>query len=312
MKYILGALGFAALAYLGLLALANFDALDDGARYLHAAATYAVAPAQPLDARGAFGFCAQFAELDNAARARFIADFLDARGIAYQRLPIDGSGFDNFFVPFAAAGPFTIFSAHYDKFFDDAAYQGASDNAAAVCMLLVAADELRKIKPARPTALLFTGQEESGLGGATAFYEYATQNNTRVAEVINFDSLGRGGLAARASSERSGLVFTLPLVGEFVYDGRQALKASPYNQPDAALIARLRRVEPITVFDRMTANSDGTFFQANGWNAVNISSDDMYYLERTWHTYADRIELLSQDNLERALKLVIQYARQER
>ncbi|RIK17624.1 MAG: hypothetical protein DCC52_16690, partial [Chloroflexi bacterium] len=209
-----------------LFGLANVNSLDDGIRYLQAALNYTPTPAQPLDSRGKFGFCESFMALRNAARAQFIVNYLDARGIAYQRLPIGDTGFDNIWVPFAAQGPFTIFSAHYDKFFDDPLYQGASDNSAAVCILLVAAQALNQETPPRPVAILFTGEEEAGLVGAQAFYEYATQNNVRVSEVINLDSMGRGGLAARASGEHSGFVFAIPFSGEFVYDGRNLARAS--------------------------------------------------------------------------------------
>jgi Zn-dependent M28 family amino/carboxypeptidase len=178
-------------------------------------------------------------------------------------------------------------------------------------MLLVAADELHKNPPARPIAILFTGQEEVGLVGAKAFYEYAVQNDFQVGEVLNFDNIGRGGLAARASGERSGYVFTLPLLGEYVYNGRTVAQASAYRQPDSTLLERIRRRVPFAFFDRMVAKSDGTYWQDHGWNAVNISSDDMYYLDETWHTFGDRIELLDQRNLDRALKLVRDYATRE-
>lgn len=311
MKRFLVGVGIFVVACTGLFAAANFNSLDDGIRYLRAMRDYTTAPLQSLDEHGKFGFCRQFVTLRNAQRAQFIANFLDARGIEYQRLPIGNLGFDNFFVPFAAQGPFTIFSAHYDKVFDDPEYQGASDNSAAVCMLLVAANELHKQNSGHPAAILFTGQEEVGLLGAKAFYDYAAQNNLGVADVVNFDNIGRGGLAVRSSGERSGYVFAIPLLGEFVYDGRQLTNASSYRQPDAELVRRLQRWVPLTVFDRMVAKSDGMLFQDNGWNATTITSDDIYYLEQTWHTYGDRVELLAQDNLELALDLVEQYAREE-
>ncbi|MCC7162574.1 MAG: hypothetical protein IT331_08775 [Anaerolineae bacterium] len=37
-------------------------------------------------------------------------------------------------------------------------------------------------------------------------------------------------------------------------------------------------------------------------------SDDIYYLDETWHTYADRVELLDQTNFERAIELIVGYA----
>lgn len=311
MKRVFNWSGIVALGVVALLIGLNLNSLDDGIRYLQAMFAYAPTPAQPLDPKGRFGFCEQFVTLRNAQRAQFIANYLDARGIAYQRLPIYATKFDNILVPFAAQGPYTIFSAHYDKIFDDPDYHGASDNSAAVCMLLVAAEELNRSQPSHPVAILFTGQEEIGLVGARAFYEFATQNSLQVASVLNFDSTGRAGLAARASGERSGYVFTIPLLGEYVYDGRTVLPASPYRQPDARLLEQLRRVAPLTHYDRMVASSDGTYWQERGWNAVNLTSDNIYYLDETWHTYGDRVELLEQGNLERALELALGFARQE-
>lgn len=296
-------------AFLFLL-VANANSLDDGILYLRDMLAYSETPAQPLNESGRFGFCKQFVSLRNAQRARFIENFLDARGIPFQRIPIYNAKFDNIFVPFSQQGPYTIYSAHYDKFFDEPEYQGASDNSAAVCMLLVVADELNKQHPKKPIALLFTGEEESGLVGAKAFYEDATKNNLQVAEVLNFDSMGRAGLAARASGERSGFVFTIPLLGEFVYDGREIEPASTYRQPNSKLLAQLSRLVPITILDRMVAKSDGTYFQEQGWNAVNFTSDDMYYLNETWHTYQDRVELWDESNFQRVVDLMLGYARE--
>jgi hypothetical protein len=279
--------------------------------YLQDMFAYSETPAQPLRQDGRFGFCHQFVTLRNAQRAQFIENYLDARGIAFQRLPIDETNFDNIFVPFAEQGPYTLYTAHYDKFFNEPDYHGASDNSAAVCMLLVAAEELNKQHPNKPVAILFTGEEEHGLVGAKAFFKYATQNNLQIAEVLNFDSMGRAGIAARAAGAKSGFVFTIPLLGEYVYDGREFAPASSYRQPDAALLGRLNRIVPIAHFDRMVANSDGTYWQTQGWNAINFSSDDIYYLDETWHTYGDRVELLEETNFERAVDLMLGYARQE-
>ncbi len=311
MKRILGVLVVGVLFILALLIFLNWNALDDGILYLQDMAAYTPAPAQPIEPGGKFGFCEQFVALRNAQRAQFIENFLDGRGVAYQTIPIFDTSFDDIFVPFGASGPYTIFSAHYDKRYDDPAYQGASDNSAAVCALLVAAAELNARRPGNPTAILFTGEEEVGLVGARAFYEYANQNKVQVAEVVNLDNIGRAGLASRASGERSGYAFWLPFLGELIYDGRTVEPALPYRQPDPALLDRLARFAPLTRYDRMVAKSDGTYWQEQGWNAVNLSSDDIYYLDVTWHTYGDRIELLDQGNLERALALVVGYSNRE-
>lgn len=296
--------GVFVLAVVVVLILFNWNGLDDGLLYLRALVMYSPTPAQPLDPNGPFGFCAQYVTLRNAQREQFIENYLTARGIAYQLLPIYNTKFNNILVPMGSIGEYTIFSAHYDKVYDDPDYQGASDNSAADCMLMVAADELNKHQPSKPIAILFTGEEEIGLVGARAFYEYAMQKQFKVAAVVNFDNIGRGGIAARASGQRSGYAFTIPLLGEFIYDGRTLAPALPYRQPDPTLLDRLARVEPITRYDRMIALGDGTFWQNQGWNAVNLAGDDIYFLDVTWHTYADRVELLDQGSLERALNLV--------
>lgn len=302
--------GVALLVVLLALVLLNLNSLDDGVLYLQDMLAYSETSPQPLNASGRFGFCEQFVSLRNAQRAQFIENFLDARGIVVQRLPIYDSGYDNLFVPMTGEGPYTIYSAHYDKLFDDPEYQGASDNSAAVCMLLVAAEELSKTTPTKPVAFLFTGEEERGIVGARSFYEYATAQGVQVAEVLNFDSMGRAGIAARAAGVKSGYVFTLPLLGEYVYDGREFAPASAYSQPDSALLERMRRIVPLAHFDRMVANSDGTYFQDRGWNAVNLTSDDIFYLDMTWHTYGDRVELLDETNFQRAVDLMVGYAQQ--
>ena len=61
----------------------------------------------------------------------------------------------------------------------------------------------------------------------------------------------------------------------------------------------------IVVYERFPALSDSNVFQANGIDTVAISGDDMYYLEQTWHTYADRVELLDERNLDRAFDLIM-------
>lgn len=309
MKRVLAVSGLVLVVALAWLSIVNFNSLDDGVGYLQDKFAYREAAPQPLDEQGRFGFCNQFATLRNAQRARFIENYLGARDIPFERLPIANTTFDNLYVKLGGDGPLTLYSAHYDKAYDDPDYQGASDNSAAVCMLLVAAAELNRDRPAKPFAILFTGEEEVGLVGAQAFYAYATQNNVQVEQVLNFDSMGRGGIAARASGERSGFLFTLPFLGEFVYDGRQLTVASPYRQPDAKLLDRLNRIVPITRMDRMVAKSDGTYFQEQGWNAINLSSDDLYYLDETWHTYRDRVELLDGNHFERALDLMLTFAR---
>jgi hypothetical protein len=48
-------------------------------------------------------------------------------------------------------------------------------------------------------------------------------------------------------------------------------------------------------------------FQENGIDTVAFSGDNMRYLDQTSHTYADRIELLDERNLDRAFELILDY-----
>ena len=62
---------------------------------------------------------------------------------------------------------------------------------------------------------------------------------------------------------------------------------------------------PVTVCTHMVATSDANVFEAAGYPAANLSGDDMHYLNLTWHTYDDRIELLDEGNLRQAFGLIL-------
>jgi Zn-dependent M28 family amino/carboxypeptidase len=164
----------------------------------------------------------------------------------------------------------------------------------------------------RPVAFLFTGAEEQGLLGARAFVDWAGQSGLGVAEVINLDMIGRDRLAVRPEA-LPGFYFRLPVVGEVVFDGSRLRRGWPYEQPDAALVARLQRVagDDLVVYRRVTAHSDGGVFQAAGLPVVSLSSDNAYYLNRVWERDADRVELLDEVHLEMVRRTVVDYVLRE-
>lgn len=290
----------------------NLQSADEIAFYLRDALNFDREQVTPIDPKGPYAFCYQFAVLGNAQRAVFLQNYLEERRIDYQKIPVPNTGSFDIFVPLNAQGPLTIFSAHYDKLIDDPEYQGASDNSAGVCMLMAAAAELRQHPPSRPAGILFTSAEEIGLLGSQAFVEEGRRTNWSIAEVINFDNIGRGGLSVRPSSNRPGFAFSLPFLGDWVYNGRVIRNGVSYPLANPIVSAELSRFAPIRIYDRMTSLSDGTVFENAGIPAVNVSTDNMYYLDRTWHTYADRMELLDTRNLESALKLVLDVAHSPR
>jgi peptidase M28-like protein len=272
---------------------------------------FAVSPlqvSQPVRPDGRYTSLYDLIRLRNTERYRYLLDHLNLPGAAVVQIPIPNYSQPDLFVDFNDEGPYTVYCAHYDKAYDDPQYQGASDNTAAVSVLLASIAELARGKGGGNRAFLFIGQEESGLGGAAAFVQYARAKNLSIREIIDFDSLGRGHLTIRPSTGLPGFVFALPLYGDIVYDGHQFHPSPPYPLPSKRLTQALLRVQPdMVLLERFTAFSDSTVFQADGLDTVAISADDMHYLELAWDTYADRIELLEEGNLDRAFNLVLSY-----
>lgn len=303
-------------AVAALIIVPNARALYEGIFfYLRDVFTYNPSAVKPISRDGRYASLYDLIRFRNAERLLYLEHQLNLPNVVVTQVPIPNSDFISLFVTFKdATGPFTIYSAHYDKLFDDPDYQGASDNTAAVSTLLASVKELsRSFDSAQDgdsnnRAFLFTGEEEKGLRGSTAFVDYARANNITIREVVNFDNLGRGKLAIRPSAPIPGFIFTIPFYGDIAYDGREFRLSPSYPLANARLTQSLLRAQPdIVVYERFTALSDSNVFQVNGIDTVAISGDDMYYLEQTWHTYADRIELLDERNLDRAFDLIMNY-----
>jgi len=291
------------------LVLPNARALYEGiAYYLFPTVTYNSTPVQPVSRAGRFASIYDLVQLRNTERRDYIINHLDPTKMQVQSIAIPNSQTPDIFVTFNSTGPFTIYCAHYDKYYDDASYQGASDNTAAVSVLLAAAQDLAQRGDAGHRAFLFTAEEETGLSGATAFVDYASANHIAVREIIDLDALGRDALAIRPSADQPGFFFALPFLGDIAYDGNSFDRGRAYPPANARLTQALLHAQPdMVVLERFTALSDSNVFQASGIDTVAISSSNIYYLQLAWDTYADQIQLLDERNLERAYKLVSQY-----
>ena len=292
------------------LTLPNARALYEGiAYYLVPAVTYNPTPIQPVSRTGRFASLYDLVQLRNVERRDYVLKHLDSANISVTQIPIPNSQTTDIFARLDSTGPYTIFCAHYDKAHDDANFQGASDNTSGVSVLLAAAQELGRSGNADHRAFLFTGEEETGLHGATAFVDYARANQIAVREIVDLDSLGRDELAIRPSAEQPGLFFALPLYGDIAFDGSTFERGRAYPLANARLTQSLLRAQPdIVVLERFTALSDSNVFQASGIDTVAISSSNMYYLQLAWDTYSDRVELVDEKNLQKAYELVLQYA----
>jgi hypothetical protein len=295
-----------ALVWLCAFLAGNRRSLAEGLRYLIHMRTWRPDNIQPIARDGPFGVCYELVGMGNAARCEKIAEELRRLGLEPTQISVPGDPLPNLFVRFGSAGPLTLFVAHYDKSRETPTYQGASDNTAAVCVLLAAARAFAAHPPDRSIGLLFTAAEERGFLGARAFCAWAQTENVAIAEVINCDMLGRGRIAVRPSA-LPGFYFQIPGVGAFVYDGRRIARGAAYQQPAPALIRWLQAAlgNDLVIYRRFTAHSDSNVFQEAGLPTVSLSSDDMYYLDLIWDRDSDRIELLDERHLALALRVVI-------
>lgn len=297
-------------AGLAVLVFPNARSLYEGLFfYLPNALAYNPTAVQPLGASSRYSSVFDLIRMKNAERYNYLLAHLDLPNVSVTRVPVSGAALPNLFVHFNNPGPYTVFSAHYDKLHDDSNYQGASDNTAAVAVLVASATDLASRQYAGSAAFLFTSEEETGLRGSTAFMQYARANSLSIRENVNFDNIGRGKLAIRPSVEVPGFVFTVPFAGNYTYDGRKLQASHAFGPANARLTQALLQIQPdIVVYERFSAKSDSNVFQAHGIDTVAISGDDMYYLEQTWHTFDDRVELLDERNLDLAFNLIIGFA----
>ena len=89
---------------------------------------------------------------------------------------------------------YVVYTAHYDHLGistperGDSIYNGFSDNAAGVAMLLAIADRFAKNPPKRSIAFVFFTGEERGLLGSTYWASHPPIPNDRIAGVINLDA----------------------------------------------------------------------------------------------------------------------------
>jgi hypothetical protein len=288
----------------------NRRSLGEGLVYLRQAWSWDPEDVRHIHPAGAFGMCHELVHLSNAARQDFVVRRLRELSLTPTLIPIPGESLANVLARFGGEGPLTLFVAHYDKSRETPDYHAASDNTAAVCALLAAARDLANDPPSRPVGLLFTGAEERGLKGARGFVSWARGQRLAIAEVVNFDMIGRGRLASRPSA-LPGFYFWLPGPGQVVFTGRQVRRSGPYPLPDPGLIARLKTVlgDDLVTYRRFTARSDSNEFQEAGIPTVSLSSEDMYYLASVWERDADRLELLDECNLDLTRRCVADYAR---
>jgi hypothetical protein len=129
----------------------------------------------------------RFTQLDGTLSANFKATIEDVRATNVAGV-IPGSD------P-KLASEYVAYSAHYDHLGistpdarGDSIYNGFSDNAAGVAMLLAIGDAMRRKPPARSTLLLFFTGEERGLLGSSYFAAQPPVPLERIAALINLDA----------------------------------------------------------------------------------------------------------------------------
>ncbi len=297
---------WAVILWIAVLIATNRRSLAEGLRYLGQLQRWRPDDRVRVRQDGPFWICYPLVDGVNTERLRLIRERIATHGARAEELPVPGETLPNLLVRLGPPGPLTLFVAHYDKSRETSSYQGACDNTAAIAVLLAALPELLATPPTRPIGLLFSAAEERGWLGARAFLDHAHAAGPVIEAVVNLDMLGRDRLAIRPST-LPGFLFRLPLLGQFVYDGRRIRRGRAYRQPDPRLIERLAALagDDLVVYHCFTASSDSNVFEAAGIPTVSISSADMAYLDRVWERDSDRIELLDERNLEMARRLVV-------
>jgi hypothetical protein len=283
----------------------NRRSLIEGIGYLRDLRRWNPADGTRLKRNGQFGSCYDLVALTNHGRYRYICTMLQSWQVRYEELPIAGEELPNLVVYFGAVQPRLLLVAHYDKSRETVSYQGASDNTAALAVLLAAIQGWIDQPPAQSVAIVFSAAEERGLLGAQAFLAEAKSRGWQFDAVLNIDMLGRDRLAIRPSA-MPGFYVAIPLFGLVVYDGRTLRRAVQYQKPESRLIRRMKQLgaHDLIVYQRFTARSDSNIFHEAGIPTVSLSSSNMYYLDLIWERDTDRVELLDAHNLEMALTLV--------
>jgi len=111
------------------LVLPNARALYEGiAYYLFPAVTYHSTPVQMVSRTGRFASITTSCscEIPNGAITFSIISIRRTCNVNRSRFPIPKLLTSS--PTFTSTGPYTIYCAHYDKYYDDVNYQGASDN----------------------------------------------------------------------------------------------------------------------------------------------------------------------------------------
>ncbi len=306
-----GVLAILVLVVAGFLLL-NARSLYEGVFfYLVNSIAYQPTPVHPVSRTGRFASLYDLVRLTNVGRQNYVLEHLDQSKVLVSQIPVPNSSIPNILVRFRPEGPYTLFSAHYDKYYDNTEYQGASDNTASDSVFLASIGDLVQRDYHGPVAFLFVAAEETGLQGSKAFVDYARSNGIAIRENINFDGLGRGNLAIRPSGPVPGYIFAVPMYGNVAFDGSQFRPSPAYPPANPRLAQALLLVQPgMPVLEQFPVLSDSNTFQSNGIDTVCISSDDMRYLELTWDTYYDRVEHVDEQNLDRAFQLITRYAMQ--
>ena len=299
----------ACLLCLVIVLLRNRFALREGLVYMGQMLAWNPDKVTPITVDGRFGILYDFVAGTNGQRCYMVEQDLIKSGLSPLRIPSCDDCPPNLLVTFGQRGPYRLILAHYDKSRETPEYQGASDNSAAVAVLLALADELAATPPETPLALLFTSGEEKGLLGARALLRWCDETGFEIESVIGIDMIGRDRLAVRPLGH-SGLHFWLPLAGNRVFDGQATRSAAPCRQPDPSLVRQLRQASAgeLVVYRTVAGNTDALPFAERGLPTAYCAGSNTYYANLVWEQDTDRIELLDEDSLQQTLDTFIAYA----
>ena len=212
----------------------------------------------------------RFATFDDTVKVELAVDVEDVRSVNVVGV-LPGSD------P-ALRHEYVAFSAHYDHLGvstadarGDTIYNGFSDNAAGVAMLLTIADALQRDRPARSILFLFFTAEERGLLGSSHYAQYPMIPLEQLAALINLDA-GAPPAAPLEWRIAGGTASTLGAVADSIARSRGWSAALGTAAPNSDYWPFLSRGVP-------------SIFIIPGATWENVSGDAQTVLRARWDRY---------------------------
>ncbi|MBN1645894.1 M28 family peptidase [Candidatus Woesearchaeota archaeon] len=263
---------------------------------------------------------------NNVERKAYIQLWLDEdMNLEYQELPILWrKGMSDFVLTFPGKGypddkNCTVLSAHYDKAPHNQESEAGLDNTAGVYSLMLLAEKIKQESqagnpPESCAIIVFSGEEETGWGGAYVFDKWITGEGIgwSVKDVLVVDSIGRQGLYVGATGNGTGIYFHMPFVGRRATNLHSVYEGADYwpinmNVADKLKMAGKNAGIKIKVYPDIVGWSEDEYYYKKGYDVVRVYGDDFKYYFNYIDTLDDKTENLDPKSINDAVSVFWEY-----